>query len=87
MLVTQVRIFVPDEVEKMEGYGEKASAEQISTGSEVRNGRVVRVDTHTPHPVYHHHRHVHKDDHLQNTMTSVKKEGLTISCINQLSSP
>ena len=49
--VPDVRVFVAEQVEELEGEGQEASAEQITECRQVGNGRVVRVDGALPHVV------------------------------------
>ena len=63
-LVAQVGVLVPHEVEHVEGHGQEARADEVPEGREVRDGRIVGVNAHLPHPVHHHHRHVQQNYHL-----------------------
>ena len=63
-LVPKVRVLVSDEVQKVEADRQEPGAEEVSQRSEVRDGRVVGVDAHAPHPVHHYNAHVQQDDQL-----------------------
>ena len=62
--VADVGVPVADDEEDVEGNCEKSGAEEVPEGGEVRDGEVVRVVAHLPHPVHHPVAHEQQQRHL-----------------------
>ena len=63
--VSQVGVFVPHQVEQVEGHGEEGRPQEVPEGGQVRDGHVVRVVTQPPDKVDHPVTDVQQNNHLE----------------------
>ena len=62
--VADIGVSVADDKEDVEGTREEGGPEEVTQGSEVGDGEVVRVIAHLPHPMHHPVTHEQQQRHL-----------------------